>query len=320
MKKLYFISSLLLLGISTQAQTFWSEDFGTTGCNRGAQASAYSSSNGSWTVSATGTNGNVANDWFVSSACAGTGAGNCSSSCVTASTQNPTLHVSNTTIVIPSFLTVNADTGASYFSGGFSSFGYTAGTARRVESPVINCTGHSNINVSFVYLENGDASNDDASFVYSADGGTTWSVIDPLAKTTGSCGAAGQWTNLTVSLPASADNNAMVKIGFNWVNNDDGAGTDPSFAVDDITVAQGSSGIAQNAQSGVELFADANGEIILNANGNACSPVAVTDMLGRQMEFEVNDNRIILGEQVSGMVIVTLNVNGGLVTRKVMMN
>jgi PKD repeat protein len=34
----------------------------------------------------------------------------------------------------------------------------------------------------------------------------------------------------------SADNNPNVKIGFNWTNNDDGIGTDPSFAVDNITL------------------------------------------------------------------------------------
>src|SRR4051812_10567210 len=98
--------------------------------------------------------------------------------------------------------------------------------------------------VSFLYLENGDASNDDASFVYSADGGTTWSTVNALAKTTGTCSAAGQWTSITISLPASANNNAMVKIGFNWTNNDDGIGTDPSFAVDDITLAQNPTGIS----------------------------------------------------------------------------
>lgn len=319
MKKLYTISSLLLLAVSVQAQQFWSEDFGTTGCNRGQSASAYTSANGSWTITATGTNGNVANDWFISSASAGTGAGNCASSCVTASVENPTLHVSNISIVIPMFLTVNADTGASYFSGGLSSFGYVATTSRRVESPVINCTGRANIAVSFVYLENGDAANDDASLVYSPDGGTTWITIDPLAKTN-TCTGEGQWTNISVVLPASADNNASVKIGFLWVNNDDGQGSDPSFSVDDITLSEGSTGITANLQSSVNLFSDATGQIAIRNNGNAYTVMSVTDLLGQQVPFSVSDHRILLGETVSGIYMVTMQVNGVIVTRKVMVN
>ncbi|MEO8762341.1 MAG: PKD domain-containing protein, partial [Bacteroidia bacterium] len=51
------------------------------------------------------------------------------------------------------------------------------------------------------------------------------------------CGSGqGKWTAFSMVLPASANNNANVKIGFLWVNDDDGAGTDPSFAVDDVTL------------------------------------------------------------------------------------
>jgi hypothetical protein len=319
MKKLYMISSLLLFGISVQAQQFWSEDFGTIGCNRGQSASAYTSANGAWTITATGSNGNVANDWFVSSASAGTGAGNCASSCVTAATENPTLHVSNISIVIPMFMTINSDTGASYFSGGLSSFGYVATTSRRAESPVINCTGRSNIAVSFVYLENGDAANDDASLVYSADGGTTWITIDPLAKTN-TCTGEGQWTNMTVVLPASADNNPSVKIGFAWVNNDDGQGSDPSFSVDDITLSEGSTGVGSSTHTPVDLFSNEPGKIAIRNNGNACSVMSVTDLPGQQVQFSVSDNQILLEEAVTGIYLVTMQVNGVRVTRKVMVN
>ncbi|MFT5184013.1 MAG: hypothetical protein ACI84C_001141 [Flavobacteriales bacterium] len=47
------------------------------------------------------------------------------------------------------------------------------------------------------------------------------------------------WTEYSIALPASANENANIKLGFRWVNNDDGVGTDPSFAVDDITVVGG---------------------------------------------------------------------------------
>jgi len=43
-------------------------------------------------------------------------------------------------------------------------------------------------------------------------------------------------------LPASANNNPNVKIGFRWINNDDGDATDPSFAVDDIVLSHADTG------------------------------------------------------------------------------
>ncbi|PCH92367.1 MAG: hypothetical protein COB85_08235, partial [Bacteroidetes bacterium] len=51
------------------------------------------------------------------------------------------------------------------------------------------------------------------------------------------CSPQGTWTAFSILLPASANNNDSVKIGFNWTNNDDGVGTDPSVAIDDITLS-----------------------------------------------------------------------------------
>lgn len=56
-----------------------------------------------------------------------------------------------------------------------------------------------------------------------------------LAKTA-VCAGQGTWTNHAIALPASANNNANVRIGFRWVNNNDGTGADPSFAVDDVQI------------------------------------------------------------------------------------
>ncbi len=319
MKKLYSISALLFLAVASNAQAFWTENFGT-GCNRGQLASAYTSSNGAWTIGLTGTNDTYANTWYASATCAGTGAGNCSGSCSLTSTTNQSLHVSNIAISVPAFITVGADTGASYFSGGLCSFGYCAATNARAQSPTINCTGKSNITLSFVYLENGDAANDDGSLCYSPDGGTTWSTIDPLAKTTGSCSAAGQWTAFSIILPASANNNSMVKIGFNWTNNDDGVGSDPSFAVDDITLTQSPSGIATYSPSEISVFSKENGVIQVNTNGQLYKVIGVYNMLGQESRFTQADNLLQLGEATPGIYIVTLDINGVRVTRKVMMN
>jgi hypothetical protein len=320
MKKLFSAFILLLAGTSSYAQTFWTEDFGT-GCNRGQAASSYTGTNGPWTITATGTNDAYANSWYVSATCAGTGAGNCSSSCISAGATNASLHVSNIDIIVPSFLTANADTGASYFSGGLCGFGYCAATNRRAESPLINCSGKSNISVSFLYLENGSGTSDDASLCYSADGGTTWTTIDPLAKTTGSCSSAGQWTSLAVTLPASANNNSAVKLGFKWVNNDDGTGTDPSFAVDDIVLSQSSgTGIASYSGPGISLFSKGNGMIQVNENGLAYKIMGIYNVLGEETKFTQTDNILHLEQATPGIYFITLDINGTRVVNKILLD
>ncbi|MBI3511134.1 MAG: choice-of-anchor J domain-containing protein [Bacteroidetes bacterium] len=317
MKKIFYTSAFMLATFAATAQTFWTEDFGT-GCNRAQLASAYTGTNGTWGSASSGANGTYANTWYISSANAGTGAGNCSSSCVTANVMNGTLHVSNVNITIPSFVNVGADTGASYFSGGFCSFGYCANTDMRAESPLINCTGKTNISLSFVYLENGDLANDDASLQFSADGGVTWSTIDPLAKTTG-C-AAGQWTAFTITLPATANNNANVKIGFHWVNNDDGAGSDPSFSVDDITLTNNPSGISPIDPNRINVFVNDHNEIVIESNGINYKMIAITDMMGRNLQYTLVNNRITLTDAPEGVYVVSIDLNGEHIVKKVLMH
>src|SRR5690606_22643499 len=140
----------------------------------------------------------------------------------------------------------NPTGGAAYDAGGLCGILYCPQTNRRAQSPVINCTGRSNITLSFNYIEFGEGTNDNATLWYYD--GSTWAQIADMPKTN-CCGGAcngfrqGQWTNYTIMLPASANNNANVQIGFKWQNNDDGVGTDPSFAVDDIALSVASTDI-----------------------------------------------------------------------------
>src|SRR5690606_15080890 len=53
----------------------------------------------------------------------------------------------------------------------------------------------------------------------------------------GACAPQSTWGSYSIPLPASAYNNPNVKIGFNWTNNDDGIGDDPSFAVDNVVIS-----------------------------------------------------------------------------------
>lgn len=226
MKLLY---TALAVGLAhfASGQIFWTETFGT-GCNQGQLATAYVSPNGSWTSTNTGTNAGSANVWYVGATENNTGAGNCSTVCGT----NATLHLGNVNVSI-----ISADQGAAYYEGlaGFCGLLPCGATDKRIDSPAINCSGKENITLSFVYIEGGNTI-DNATLWY--NDGTTWSQLANPAKTfSGVCSPQGVWTAYSIALPASANDNASVKIGFRWINNDDGDATDPSFAVDDITIS-----------------------------------------------------------------------------------
>lgn len=224
---------LLFFFVSTTGKAqFWTEDFGI-GCSQNQLAGAYTGPNGAWSVSSPTSNGTSANDWFISATEAGMGAGNCGDGCISnGSLTNRTLHVGSVAVGF----CFTGDCGASYNAGPSSG---AAITDRRAESPTINCTGQTTISLAFAYMETGASPNDDASVWYFD--GVTWALLTNTPATNNSgCGGQGRWTAFTVPLPSSADNNPNVRIGFRWVNNDDGVGTDPSFAVDDITLTANS--------------------------------------------------------------------------------
>ncbi|CAN5155995.1 hypothetical protein BH09BAC5_BH09BAC5_19390 [soil metagenome] len=319
MKKLYTLAAFLFFGIAAQAQVaFWTEGFGS-GCTQGNLATAYTTGpNGAWTTTSTGTNDPYANLWFVSATEAGTGVGNCGDGCLSNSLlDNRTLHVGSAAIQL---INQPADPGAAYNSGGVcASFGICVLTALRCESPTINCSGKSNISLAFNYFENGDGTNDDATLWYFD--GTTWTLLQNVAKTPlGNCSGQGKWTAYSIMLPSSANNNPNVKIGFNWVNNDDGVGTDPSFAVDDIALTTGPNGIDPVNVSGMNVFSSGNGQLTIDAKGFNYKAVGVYNMLGEELNFTSTNNIIQLNNEAEGIYIVALEVNGIRIIRKVMVN
>lgn len=204
----------MLSSFSGFAQTvFWTEDFEGNPCNSGCDPSLIS-----WTTTTTGANSGSPNVWYVSCAENGQAAGGCGAGCGT----DESLHIGSTTL---------GDIGAAYDA--------SQTTNIRAESPTINCTGNTGIAVNFNYITNGELGFDEASFMYFD--GTNWTAITNPIPITACCGGPcngfnqAQWTAFSVNLPASANNNANVRIGFNWTN-DGSSGSDPSFAVDDISV------------------------------------------------------------------------------------
>jgi hypothetical protein len=226
--KRILLSLLLILPCISNAQfvTFWSEDFGS-GCSSGTLADGYFSPFlGVWTVTDTGPLADTPNNWFISAEENGNAVGACGSACGS----NRTLHLGAEN----SFL--GTDLGAAYYEGldGLCGFLDCGATDRRAESPTINCSGIANIIIEFKYIEGGNTI-DNATLWYFD--GSVWSQLADMPKTVLCPNLQGTWTAFSVALPASSNNNTNVKIGFRWINNDDGDATDPSFAVDDIELS-----------------------------------------------------------------------------------
>ncbi len=226
MKKLFTLlfTGLCFATTNSNAQTFWVENF--TGGSTGLDVSAFTSTNGTWTCTI-GSEGDTPNPWYVSCQEAGHTAGACGSPCGTGDL-GASLHVGSTSL---------GDNGASYDAGdGGLGFENTT-TDRRAESPIINCTGKTGINLRFYYIENGDGTTDDGYVEYSADGGTTWTLLANTAKTTVCGSGQGQWAVQNYTLPAACNNNPNVKVGFHWINDNDAVGTDPSYAIDSVSLS-----------------------------------------------------------------------------------
>ena len=240
LKRIFKNKSIIIIVIAyliyfehSNAQTvIWSESF-SNGCASACPGESYVGLNGSWDQLIVGIEGANPNRFFVSCAESNTGVGNCSSGCSLSS--NPTLHIS---AALNNSICPN-DCGASYDAGGFCGIAPPIGscpqTNRRIQSPIINLSGYSNLTLNFLYLEGADGSLDNATVWYFD--GSAWNILsDPPSTLNSTCNGQGKWTAYSVSLPISANNNPSVRIGFRWENNDDGIGSDPSFAVDDISI------------------------------------------------------------------------------------
>ncbi|MGL4598926.1 MAG: T9SS type A sorting domain-containing protein [Bacteroidia bacterium] len=266
------------------AQTFWSESF-TNGCSAGCLATSYTGPNGAWTQTITGTEGADANVWFISCAENGNGVNICGSAC--GSVPNETMHIS---AAVGNFVCAN-DCGAKYDAGGLCGILSCPQTSRRMDSPTINCANtQSAIAVSFNYIAAGAIGSDECSLWYFD--GTTWSLVQVIPPTSNSnCGVAGLWTSITIALPPSATGNPNVKIGFEWVNNDDGVGTDPSVAIDDVSLS---------VTTNLADVAVREAKINYNANSNQIS-IALENNFSDGLVAEVYsvDGKLIVSQKLA---------------------
>jgi gliding motility-associated-like protein len=190
------------------------------------------SSAAGWTLNVpTGPNDPDANFWVISDA----EGGQVPPACGVAFNGNPTLHITST---------FNPAGGAAYNAGGLCPGFMCVTTHTRAESPVFSTAGYNNVFISFNYIMNGQQGADFAQlFFYD---GISWQPAPMNIPQTSTCPSGqGLWSLYVAPLPPNCQNNPNVRIAFNWQNNDDGAGEDPSFAVDNIRVYNLSTSIAQ---------------------------------------------------------------------------
>ena len=232
----------LVISFNGLSQTVvWSDDFETPA---------------SWTLNvANGQNDSDANSWFISDAEGGVAAG----ACGTAGNGNKTLHIGCQG-------TWCAGTGAIYNAGdGGLGFIFANTNKRALYNSNISTIGYAAVTLAFDYIGIGQAGSDFASALYSIDGGASWNVLQVIPAGTTCPNGQGQWQTLTAALPGACLNINNFRIGFQWVNNNDGAGTDPSFAVNNVRLTTPSQATSNFTMSNTTLcqgecitFADAS--------------------------------------------------------------
>jgi gliding motility-associated-like protein len=228
----YFLLFVFTFSFSFSQAPFWTEGFGV-GCNALTVVSGFNSGNGAWSSTFLVPASSGSNEFYVSATENGNPVNSCGSGCGS----NQTLHLANSSSS-SAFACTAGDCGAAYNAA--------VGSDVRAESPSISTIGRSNIILGFDYLLFGQGAIDDGSVYYRVGAGP-WNFLSTPPKT--ACGNAGctgtavcsgfnqgWWSSYSVALPATCNNQAGIQLGFRWVNNADNIGTDPSYAIDNVTL------------------------------------------------------------------------------------
>jgi gliding motility-associated-like protein len=198
----------------------WSEDFGTAAlCSDIDTAAGATTANGTWSTTFPTSNNSAVetNAWYISSRESYMGVGNCGDGCSGSGNSNRTLHISTPSVP-----------GAVFENDSL--------TDVIVWTPAINTVGANQMKLRFDYLLGGGAP--DSGTVVVGIGGTSSPIflLAPAKTLTSGCGVNGEWTTAEVFLPNSYNNQLQFHVGFRWQSNGDAAGTQPSFAIDNIVL------------------------------------------------------------------------------------
>ncbi|MFN0204451.1 MAG: T9SS type A sorting domain-containing protein [Bacteroidia bacterium] len=257
---------------------------------------------------ATGINDAQANLWVISDAEGGQIPPNCG----IASNGNKTLHVT---------ATGGGNLGAAYNAGGLCAIGVCVVTNKRAESTNISTMGYTNLNLKFDYIGNGEGLDDNCRLVYSVNGAAgPWTVLNPSLKSN-VCpppNNQGQWTAYNIALPAACQNITTLRIGFEWTNDDDGLGTDPSFAVNNVTIEGNQSTGCQSVLT-TTITQPTQMQSTATVNAAGCGGIASINLSvtggvpGYQYLWSTGDTTANITNVSSGTHICTITDNNGCV-------
>ncbi len=219
MNKILLICLILIsLTAASQQVQIWNDDFDTPT---------------DWDIAiTTGQNDSDANLWVISDEEGGVAPPNCG----VAGNGDPTLHISCQGALC-------LGTGAIYNAGdGGLGFAPSTTNIRAALTNPLSTIGETGLEFVFDWIGVGQSGADFAELEYSIDGGTTWNVI--WTQTPGAiCGGGqGEWAEETIALPVAVENQADVRFAFHWRNDNDGSGTDPSFAVNNLRLLANDTG------------------------------------------------------------------------------
>lgn len=200
MKKLLLAAGVFIAGAAHTQTTLFSDNFESGSSN--------------WTFNGSGDNSWVVNNAYLGYSPFIVDTPNQPGS-FTGAPQSMYLHVVNNTICgMLGACNANFDTGS-------------ASNQNAQMASGVSTVGMNTVTVSFWYLCAGASGTSYGSLEYSIDGGGTW-------INAGNYSGISSWTQATVSLPAW-DNQADFRIRFKWQNG--GAGLDPAFAVDEMSIS-----------------------------------------------------------------------------------
>jgi PKD repeat protein len=214
MKKYFFLAALffLILKNGDAQTTIWQNDFENPS---------------EWILNfSTGQNGLDANVWVISDAEGGVAAG----SCGVAGNGNKTLHVGCQGQWC-------LGTGATY-NAGDGGLGFLDATTnkRAFIANNISTLNSQNLSVEFDYIGIGQAGDDYGTVIYSIDGGSTWINLQLITPASTCSNGQGLWSHVSMPLPTTCNNLSSLRLGFDWRNSNDGAGTDPSLALNNLKI------------------------------------------------------------------------------------
>ena len=171
-------------------------------------------------------NGMDANLWVISDAEGGVAAGGCG----VASNGNKTLHVGCQGAWC-------VGTGATYNAGdGGLGFIDAVTNKRALFASNINTLNTQNLSIEFDYIGIGQQGFDFGTGLYSTNGGSTWNNLQTISPAQTCASGQGLWSHVSFPLPAQCTNINSLRIGFQWQNDNDGVGSDPSLAINNVKI------------------------------------------------------------------------------------